>query len=435
MNLQKRFRWIIAGSLIIPLLTMLMIPLFVFYLQAPSLYTGSVSPLLFRSSLKEVRSPEELIALLASHRQDLEYVVMDENGQVVVSHSIPDSTPVDGGPAFRNAVGIHKTFSHNGDVAVYSLYLSHAGSRGVPGPLIPLIILVILFFFLTTMSTLTLRSVRRSILTLEDAIRRVAEGDMSFSIDIPENDTFFSLARSFEAMRDRVWEEYNRRTRFFMGVSHDLKTPLSSISGYTDALLDEISDDPQLKRRYLEIIRDKSHILLGRINSLIEYIRITNGEYNSSMQPGPLKTFLEDFLAMQEEEAGFFGKELKTEISLEADLQLRFDPDLLGRALENLIQNAFTYGRPDTPVKISCRKTKGMILISITNLVEHLPRKDELHLLFEPFYRGDAARHGDGFGLGLASVKSIVDAHGWSVSARLEGEKSIVFRIEIPLSA
>lgn len=431
MNLQKRFRWIIAGSIIIPLLTMLTIPLIVFYLQAPLQYTGSVSPLSFRTSLKEIRNLEELIDFLDSHRQDLEYVLMDEKGNILASHRIIGSTSSERGSAFHSAVGIEKSFSDNGDVTSYSVFLSHKGPRGVFGPLIPLIILVVLFLFLITMSTLTLRSVRRSILTFEDATRRVSEGDLSFSIDIPENDTFSSLALSFETMRDRVWEEYNRRTRFFMGVSHDLKTPLSSISGYTDALLDEVSEDPELKRRYLEIIRNKSHLLLRRINRLIEYIRITNGEYKSSLKPGSLKTFLVDFLAMQKEEAGFSGKELEVEIELEENRQLRFDPDLLGRAIENLLQNAFAYGRPGTPVTISCRQENEKINFSIANQIESAPEEDELPLLFEPFYRGDSARHGDGFGLGLASVKSIVDAHGWSISARLMGENVLVFMIEI----
>jgi signal transduction histidine kinase len=138
-----------------------------------------------------------------------------------------------------------------------------------------------------------------------------------------------------------------------------------------------------------------------------------------------------DFLAMQKEEAGFSGKELEVEIELEENRQLRFDPDLLGRAIENLLQNAFAYGRPGTPVTISCRQENGKINFSIANQIESAPEEDELPLLFEPFYRGDSARHGDGFGLGLASVKSIVDAHGWSISARLRGENVLVFMIEI----
>ena len=167
------------------------------------------------------------------------------------------------------------------------------------------VFVVIFVVFTSSVAIATVRSIKRSLQHLQNATALIAEGNLDFDLAIPETDSFYPLARSLEWMRDRIREEYDRRTRFFMGVSHDLKTPLASITGFSDALIDDLSDDPETQKRYARIIRDKAHLLERRITQLMEYVKLANGEFQTSLEVRDLTSFLEDFVARQIEEAGF----------------------------------------------------------------------------------------------------------------------------------
>lgn len=217
-----------------------------------------------------------------------------------------------------------------------------------------------------------------------------------------------------------------------MGVSHDLKTPLSSIAGYSDALLDGFANDERTRNRYLEIIRRQSGLLERRINKLIEYIRLTTGDFLASLEPLPLLPFLTDFTELQGEEASVRKREFQSRLSLSPETVIPFDSELVGRALENLVQNAFHYGDPERPIVFSCRENKEEIIISCANRTVSPVDPKTLPLLFEPFYRGDVSRRGEGFGLGLASVRSVISSHGWEIKARLPEPDILEFAIRIP---
>jgi len=218
-----------------------------------------------------------------------------------------------------------------------------------------------------------------------------------------------------------------------MGVSHDLKTPLASITGYSDALLDGLAEDAETRDRYLRIINAKGKLLDHRIAQLIKYIKLTNNDFQSHLEPHKIVPFLEAFCELQKDEASLIGGRFEQEILIDPSTLIHFDQDLLSRAMENLLQNSFRYGDNTRPVRMICQYNSSGISISYSNYHTTPIPKDVLDHMFEPFYRGDLARRGEGFGLGLATVKSIVESHGWSIEVKsLVQEELTLFQILIP---
>jgi len=138
---------------------------------------------------------------------------------------------------------------------------------------------IALLVFSSLMSFFILRSLNRSILTLEGATRRIADGNLDFELPARGNDQISSLTRSFDSMRRALKEEYARRARFIMGVSHDLKTPLTLIQGYVEAIADGYAAEPETQKRYLSIIMDRSRILESMVGELIGFVRMETGEW------------------------------------------------------------------------------------------------------------------------------------------------------------
>ena len=291
----------------------------------------------------------------------------------------------------------------------------------------PAVLLSVLIFLSVMLASVT-HSIRKSIQTLENATRRIAQGDLDFEIDAHGNDDIASLTRSFNAMRIQVKEEYARRARFLMGVSHDLKTPLALIEGYADAIQDGYADKPEKLEKYVSIIKNESFLLEARIAHLIDLIKLDTGEWKITHKEVELKYFLEGLGRRFVDDAGILGYNFKYTINLPHTIKVSMDPDLIIRALENLINNAIRYSDKTSPVHLTAELKEDQIGISICNCGIGIS-KEEMRYIFEPFFRGDNSNKEQGFGLGLATVKSIIRSHGWDIDAE-SGEKTI-FTIRI----
>jgi signal transduction histidine kinase len=430
MNLKRRFSIMVAGSILVPFLTAFILAIL---LNSPlgGAARGEIpNPAALIRAVEESRSLEELQSTAASLPPNLGMVILDGEGRTVSKSSMTDVL-VESGKQFQQLMVLHPKIVDESAAASWRVFIIGRRNAAI-APIMLTAVISIPFLFMLILSVSTIRSIRTSLGSFEIATKKIADGDMNFSLDIPKGDTFGSLAASFEKMRERVREEYDRRTRFFMGVSHDLKTPLASITGYTDALLEGLAEDEETRNGYLRIIGDKAGLLQSRIGRLMEYIRLANRDFQSRMERLPFLPFLEDFFALEKEEAAFTGRTMEVDIDLPGNPRLLFDPDLLHRALENLLRNAFIHGDETQPVRIRVRHEGGEIHIQFANSVHAAPDPEMLKWIFDPFFRGDTSRRGDGFGLGLASVKSIVESHGWSVEVSAAKEMEMHFTIRIP---
>ena len=290
---------------------------------------------------------------------------------------------------------------------------------------------IALLAFSSLMSFLILRSLNRSILTLEGATRRIAGGDLDFELPVRGNDQIASLTRSFDSMRRALKEEYARRARFIMGVSHDLKTPLTLIQGYVEAIADGYAAEPDAQKRYLSIILDKTRALEGMIADLIEFVRMETGEWRMTHHDVAMRSFLADIARRFAEDALILKRDFATTIDVPDGVTVRMDAGLFSRALENLVGNAIRYTEENGKVTMSARQEAGEVVLSIADTGIGIPGED-LSRIFDPFYRGTNSRREQGFGLGLTTVKSIIESHGWSIGVASEVGTGTTFTIRMP---
>ena len=124
---------------------------------------------------------------------------------------------------------------------------------------------------------------------------------------------------------------------------------------------------------------------------------------------------------------------MEVDFRLSPGLRAALNRDMARRVLENLADNAETYSPPDSVLRASAREEGTEVLVRISNEGEGIPA-ERRGLVFEPFYRGDPGRNAGGFGLGLASVKSIVEAHGWGIDLESVPGGTTTFTVRIPTS-
>jgi signal transduction histidine kinase len=418
MNLRKRFILLIAGVFIIPVLVMGTS----FALFNKFMYPSDPQDIArdFTNSLEEAESDEQITELIESLEDAYFGVIMKTSGII--------ATDMEEKKTRSPKIIIQSKLQNLKDGSQVFVILG-VNIIDESGTIFTLLFMLSTLGALSLFSLLIIRSINKSINILEAATGKIADGNLDFKLNTEGTDKLGSLARSLDKMRHQIKMEYDRRNRFFMGVSHDLKTPLSSITGYTDALLEGLSDNKETTEKYLRIIKNKSRELEQRITNLIRYIQLSNYDFKTSLEDKPIAPFLSDFFKQQAEEAGFHGWILNWQVNFHNDLLIPFNEELLGRALENLINNGFQYGHEDKTVSVSSGLQEDHLQILVENNGPVIP-EDVLPYIFEPLYRGDNSRKGDGFGLGLASVKSIIESHGWSITAA-STEGSTVFKIYI----
>ena len=279
---------------------------------------------------------------------------------------------------------------------------------------------VILVAAVAAASLWVTRGLRNSVVALKGAADKIAEGDLNFALPVPQtgtNDELISLVESFDSMRQTVKEEYARRARFTMAVSHDLKTPLSLIQGYAEAIEDGHAKDAKSLKRYLGIIREKSDLLYDRIVHLIEFLRLETGEWLASLEAVHVASFFADLAERFAADASFLDRPFESRIDVHSDKQVPMDQALVTRAFENLLSNALRHGTTLRPVILEVTETEEGIAARMVSSGDRVEVED-VDLWREPFFRVDNARNEPGSGLGLSIVSSVLRHHGWRLLVR-----------------
>ena len=272
------------------------------------------------------------------------------------------------------------------------------------------------------------RSILRRTGKLEYAIKKVSEGQLDFEIEKEGRDEFALLLDSFDSMRIALKEEQARKSRFIMAVSHDLKTPLTSIKGYVEAIQDGLVRDSETLNKYVGIISDKSVVLEERISSLIDFARMETGEWKIRNSEIELNSFFKRLSSIYEEDCRILSKNYKYENYLTESVKITCDPVLFERALENLFVNSVKHTLSGTEILFRAFMDNSIPVIELGDNGEGIDEAD-LKYIFEPFYRGSNSRKEPGMGLGLSTAKSVLDAHGWDVSVSSVKGEGTVFRI------
>jgi len=222
------------------------------------------------------------------------------------------------------------------------------------------------------------------------------------------------------------------KNELITNVSHDLRTPLTSILGYLGLIeQDRYRDEVEL-RHYVQVAYAKAERLNVLIQDLFEYTRMRHDVIPLNKKPFNLVEMMNQLLVhyrLSLENAKMKGH-LVTNLN---ELQIEGDPDKLVRVFENLLSNAIQYGATGGRVDICLSRQNQAALVEVVNYGEEIPAGD-LPYLFDRFYRVDKSRteHKGGSGLGLAIAKGIVEKHGGTITATSDGNGTN-FRVRLPL--
>lgn len=271
---------------------------------------------------------------------------------------------------------------------------------------------------------------------LKHATRRVKEGDLNFRLEKTGEDEIGELSADFEEMRAHLKTEIDTRIQYeedlrnlIGNISHDLKTPLTTIKGYAEGMMDGVADTPEKQEKYLRTIRSKAEDMTRMVEELSLYTRIDCKSYPYHFEKVRLKDFFSD--CIEEDEPELEQKNIKIALvnNLSEDDEVYADREQLKRITMNIIGNAVKYlSKECGEITITLLDESSYIRTEISDTGAGIPQKDLPHI-FERFYRGDTSRNTGkgGSGLGLAIVKQIVEDHGGSIYARSkEGEGTTI---------
>lgn len=276
-----------------------------------------------------------------------------------------------------------------------------------------------------------------SISILDKKIQLIAEGDLSVSL-LDENENkrksneIIRLSKNLEKMRLTLLDNEQRRTRFIMGVSHDLRTPVAVIKGYTEAIADDVMNNPDDIKKSLGIISTKTNQLETMIDSLINFVKLSNTEWKQKLETVCLFSELEELATSAENMGTVFNRNVSCSINIPNDIKVPMDKQLFNRAFENLLNNAIRYTKEGDDISLTAvmQENSNIAEISVSDTGIGISEEDLDHI-FDLFYRGTSSRREEGMGIGLSVVKQIVDSHGWKIDVKSQLGKGTTFTIKL----
>ncbi|HEX2482384.1 MAG TPA: sensor histidine kinase KdpD, partial [Methylomirabilota bacterium] len=236
-----------------------------------------------------------------------------------------------------------------------------------------------------------------------------------------------------EAQQARLRSETERlRNSLLSAVSHDLRTPLATITGSASALVEEEATlDPATRRELAQAIEDEADRLNRLVHNLLEMTRLESGGIRVHKDWHPLEEVVGSALARMDKRLG----KRRIVITLPRDLPLvPLDPLLIEQVLINLLDNAVKYTPDDTPIEISASVEDHIAWVAIADRGSGIAPGEEARV-FEKFYRGQEAGARSGAGLGLAIARGIVEVHGGRITAESRPGGGALFRFTLPMAA
>ncbi|MDO4488259.1 MAG: HAMP domain-containing sensor histidine kinase [Eubacteriales bacterium] len=264
---------------------------------------------------------------------------------------------------------------------------------------------------------------------LHKATRRIKSGDLDFKLETESRSEVGDLIRSFDEMRAAMAAFTSEKERISEGqrdlirnIAHDLKTPITTIRGYSEGLLDNIADTPEKREKYLRTINNKANDMVKLIDELSYYSKIETNRIPYNFQRIKAKEFFDDC----SEDIGddLAGKDFKfiyiNEIN--ENTEVIADPEQINKVINNIIGNSVKYNDKEN-------KEVNLTVFENDNFVECILRdngrgisKADLPKIYERFYRADESRTNSsgGSGIGLSIAKKIIEDHGGSIWAQSE---------------
>lgn len=324
---------------------------------------------------------------------------------------------------------IEYTFDINDEEVVYFILTEittiknlHESIRAV----VSIVILILVFITTLPIVIVIQKRIIRPMKELEKGAKEIGEGNLEFELKAKSNDEIGRVVKSYEKMRMELKKSIekqvayeNNRKELISSISHDLKTPMTSIKGYVEGILDGVANTKEKQEQYLKVIHQKSLDMDRMIDDLFTFSKLDLQKLPYEFVNINMETFIREYseeAMLEYEKVAKIGFEIRSNSTSEPIVSI--DRLQIRRVLQNMIQNSLKYNESEI---------KKIDLIIINN-IDHIEltvkdngigmNEEEVKHAFQIFYRSDASRNTKtgGSGLGLAIVKQIIDGHNGSIS-------------------
>lgn len=273
---------------------------------------------------------------------------------------------------------------------------------------------------------------------LNKAMELLTEGKRKKPVDYSGPREFVDICDRFNIMVSKLEDSENQRKklmndkeRMMADISHDLKTPITSIQGYAKALSDGIIVDED-KDKYIKIIYEKSKKLTELINIFHEYSKLEHPDFNLIFEKVDLSEYLRAYIALKYEDIVESGFNIEVDIP-EEEMEIKIDKVQLQRVFDNILGNSIKHNEKGTNIYVSLKEKNDIYEIIIADDGKGIS-KDIANNIFEAFTVGDESRNSkQGSGLGLTIAKTIVDLHGGTIELEPESLKKFSTQFKIIL--
>lgn len=291
--------------------------------------------------------------------------------------------------------------------------------------------------FALLLAFLVARSIARPLQRVAAAAEEVAQGNYDLQLDITSPDEVQSVARSFNTMTQAVKASQQAQRDFVANVSHELKTPLTSIQGFSQAILDGTANDPESIQQSAGIIHDEASRMARLVSQLLDLAKIEAGQVVMAREPVDLKVLLEGCVEKLTPQATRGNVSLVADLlRFPADARITGDGDRLAQVFIILLDNALKHTPVGGKVTVALQSSSAsQVEVSVSDTGPGIPPED-LSRIFERFYQVDKsrARRKGSAGLGLAIAKEIVTAHGGEIVAESIVGMGSKFTVHLPVA-
>ena len=302
--------------------------------------------------------------------------------------------------------------------------------RTFAGLLVMTALVVLMISFVAT-SVTTMRQIK-PIREMAQATRCYAEGDFDIRMnDYGRDDEIGELAASFNNMAERLQQTERQRREFIANISHELKTPMTTIAGYTDGILDG-TIPPENEKQYLQIIANESRRLSRLVRRMLDVSQLQAMDPLRNGNHFDICESMRRVLISMEKKINDRHLDVEADIPDEPILVLG-DNDMITQVLYNLLENAAKFAREGSTLYLGVAMMDGKARVTVRNVGDTIPA-EELPLLFERFHKSDNSRSEDkdGYGLGLYIVKTILQQHKEDISVTSEnGVTTFTFSLRV----
>ncbi|MBQ7275390.1 MAG: HAMP domain-containing histidine kinase [Clostridiales bacterium] len=293
-----------------------------------------------------------------------------------------------------------------------------------------LVTLIVLLTALALAMALILISLLSQMKSIRSQVHFISRNDTNKRI------TFYGKSRSFRRLAadiNEIIDSYDERHEKILSedkeiketltnMSHDIRTPLTSLKGYFE-LLDQ-TEDPEERRKYTSIIYGRIDSLSEILETMFLYTKVSNVNYKISIDPVDCsKTILETLFEYYDD---FQDKGYEVDIDVDEGVRILGNEQSLKRIMQNLIRNSLVHGNGDVKLRLKPQEDKT-VLITLDNLLTPGQNPDPARV-FDRYYKGDASRHTGSSGVGLSVVKKLVESMNGNIAAFVGDGR---FRIEI----